>query len=86
MVSYLQQENITHTLAHPLWSVNGRLTIEHFEKLLLLFKNFEINGSRDEQLNLFLRRILGHLTPGVTTSSSTNMASFPDFPNPGAKT
>ena len=85
MVSYLQQENITHTLAHPLWSVNARLTIEHFEKLLLLFKNFEINGSRDEQLNLFLKRILGHLTSRCYDQLINKHNIVPGFPEPWRK-
>ena len=85
MVSYLQQENITHTLAHPLWSVNDRLTIEHFEKLLLLFKNFEINGSRDEQLNLFLKRILGHLTSRCYEQLINKHNIVPGFPEPWRK-
>ncbi len=85
MVNYLQQENITHSLAHPLWSVNGRLNIDHFEKLLLLFKNFEINGSRDEQLNLFLKRILGHLTPGCYDQLINKHGIIPGFPEPWRK-
>ena len=85
MVDYLQQENIPHSLAHPLWSVNGRLNIDHFEKLLLLFKNFEINGSRDEQLNLFLNRILGHLTPGCYDQLSNKHGIVPGFPEPWRK-
>jgi len=63
LVDYLRQERIPHSLAHPLWSVNGRLTVAHFEKLLLLFKNFEINGSRDDRLNAYLKGILQGLTP-----------------------
>lgn len=85
LVGYLQQEDIPHTLAHPLWSVNGRLTIEHFEKLLLLFKNLEINGSRDEQLNLFLRRILGHLTPDCYEQLIDKHGIVPGFPEPWRK-
>ncbi len=85
LAAYLQQERIPHALAHPLWSVNGRLTIEHFEKLLLLFKNFEINGSRDEQLNLFLRRILGHLTPSCYEQLIDKHGIVPGFPEPWRK-
>ena len=85
LAAYLQQEGIPHTLAHPLWSVNGRLTVEHFEKLLLLFKNFEINGSRDDQLNLFLRRILGHLTPACYDQLIDKHGIVPGFPEPWRK-
>ncbi len=47
MREYLLSERIFHSIAHPLFRVNDRLTIEHFEKLLVLFNCFEgINGSR----------------------------------------
>ena len=85
LVAYLQQEAIPHALAHPLWSVNGRLTVLHFEKLLLLFKNFEINGSRDDQLNLFLRRILDQLTPACYDQLIDKHGIVPGFPEPWRK-
>ncbi|MEI6562981.1 MAG: glycosyltransferase [bacterium] len=44
---YLADEAILHVIAHPLFRVNDVLTVEHVEKLLLLFERFEaINGSR----------------------------------------
>lgn len=85
LVDFLQKEDIPHSLAHPLWSVNGRLQADHFEKLLLLFKNFEINGSRDEQLNLFLRRILGHLTPDCYDRLISKHGIIPGFSEPWRK-
>ncbi|MGD8953716.1 MAG: glycosyltransferase [Desulfobacterales bacterium] len=63
LVDYLLEAGIFHILAHPLFSVNGRLTITHFEKLLLLFKNFEMNGARNDQTNECLHYILRQLTP-----------------------
>lgn len=63
LVQYLNESKIIHSVAHPLWSINNRLTSDHFEQLLLLFKNFELNGSRDEQLNHWLKSILASLTP-----------------------
>lgn len=62
LVPYLQQEKIFHAVAHPLYSINERLTLEHFEKLLLLFRNFELNGAREDLQNHFLRDFLGQLT------------------------
>jgi glycosyltransferase involved in cell wall biosynthesis len=61
LVQYLNSQNIVHVVAHPLFSINGRLGFEHFEKLLLLFKNFECNGSRDKTLNSNLLYILNLL-------------------------
>ena len=63
LVEYLHGENIVHALAHPLYSVNEMLTPDHFEKLLALFKIFEINGTRDSYQNNTLRSILESLTP-----------------------
>ncbi len=45
---YLAAAGIVHSVAHPLYSVNDRLTSAHVEKLLVLFKRFEgLNGARD---------------------------------------
>ena len=65
LVAWLNSKNIVHAVAHPLYSVNERLTIAHVEQLLVLFKNFEINGSRDEYQNRILGRILDRLTSEV---------------------
>jgi glycosyltransferase involved in cell wall biosynthesis len=62
LVPYLQEQKIVHSLAHPLFSVNDRLTPDHFAKALLLFKHFELNGSRDACQNALLRDILANLT------------------------
>jgi glycosyltransferase involved in cell wall biosynthesis/predicted metal-dependent phosphoesterase TrpH len=63
LVAYFYDEGITHSLAHPLYAVNDRLTQDHFEQLLLLFKTFEINGTRDGLQGHILTDILEHLTP-----------------------
>ncbi|MCG8685344.1 MAG: glycosyltransferase [Desulfobacterales bacterium] len=62
LVAYLNQENIVHILAHPLYAVNDRLTIDHFEQMLLLFRNFELNGARNDNQNQILAKVLGKLT------------------------
>lgn len=62
LVPYLNREGIAHAVAHPLYSVNDRLTKDHVEKLLLLFNILELNGSRDEYQNRILREILNRLT------------------------
>jgi hypothetical protein len=48
-----------------LYAVNDRLTPDHFERLLLLFENFELNGARNSRENQTLRSILNGLTPDV---------------------
>lgn len=61
---YLVEEDIVYTCAHPLFRVNDRLTVEHFEKLLLLFNRFEgINGTRDRRASDIVLAVLESLTP-----------------------
>ncbi|MDQ1240116.1 MAG: hypothetical protein QG577_2302, partial [Thermodesulfobacteriota bacterium] len=64
-VSYLNQNAIFHSVAHPMYSVNGKLSVHHFEKCLLLFRNFEINGARNETQNKALVHVLGRLSPDL---------------------
>ena len=61
LCGYLRREGLVHALAHPLFAVNDKLTIEHFEQSLLLFDVFEMNGCRDETQNTVLRSILADL-------------------------
>ena len=63
LAAYLREHGITHVLAHPLFSVNHKLTIEHFERCLLIFKNLELNGARIEEQNKCLQLLLSVLTP-----------------------
>jgi len=45
--AYMRENRIIHTIAHPLFRVNDRLSTEGVEKLIVLFNRFEgINGSR----------------------------------------
>ncbi len=61
---FLQHEQIAHAVAHPLYSINGKLTASHLERLILLFKHFEgINGLRDALLSELAQKILVDLTP-----------------------
>lgn len=62
LTAYLGDNGITHALAHPLYSVNRKLNGDHFEKCLLLFRNFELNGARSEEQNRCLQRMLSMLT------------------------
>jgi glycosyltransferase involved in cell wall biosynthesis len=63
LVEYLREEKICHSMAHPLSSVNQRLTREHVEQCLLMFENFELlNGPRDPYHEKALRSIFGALT------------------------
>ena len=62
--AYLYDEGIVHSVAHPLYRVNDRLTLTHVEKLLVLFKRFEgRNGMHDRHLNELATAVFGSLTP-----------------------
>src|SRR5256885_2666057 len=61
---YLQSGRIAHAVAHPLYSVNGKLETSHLERLILLFKHFEgINGLRDALLSELAQQLFASLTP-----------------------
>src|SRR6266487_6815585 len=61
---YLQSGKIAHSVAHPLYSVNGELEASHLERLILLFKHFEaINGLRDALLSDLAQTLFKQLTP-----------------------
>ncbi|WP_462325671.1 glycosyltransferase [Desulfoplanes sp.] len=62
LVAYLRAQSIVHALAHPLFAVNERLTVEHVEQCLILFNLFELNGCRDQAQNHTIRAILSSLT------------------------
>jgi glycosyltransferase involved in cell wall biosynthesis len=60
---YLVQEKVVHSCAHPLYSINDKLTLTHFEKLLVLFNVFEVmNGGRNKRGNILVAAILRCLT------------------------
>jgi len=64
LVLYLNNNDIHHFIAHPLYSGNATLTVEHFEKMLLLFKTFEVkNGGNQSHLYGLLKRIFRQLSP-----------------------
>ena len=61
---YLQHEDLACAVAHATYSINKRLTLEHLEKLVLLFNNFEgRNGSRSTLHNDVLAQVLRELGP-----------------------
>ncbi|MFP4458675.1 MAG: glycosyltransferase [Candidatus Zixiibacteriota bacterium] len=46
---YIKNENLAYSVAHATYSVNGKLSVSHLERLVLLFDVFEsINGGRNK--------------------------------------
>lgn len=60
--AYLHATDTLHFVSHPLYSVNGRLTPDVVEKLLLLFDAFEVrNGARSSRSNGLTAELLAGL-------------------------
>ena len=85
LVSYLRQNRIAHALAHPLFAVNDKLTPDHVEKCLLLFRTFEINGTRLVDQNNLLREIVANITRQDIDRLSDKHDIQPGYPEPWKK-
>ncbi len=85
LAAYLRAEGIVHVLAHPLFAVNGKLTLDHFERALLLFNTLEQNGSRDGFQNQALRQIVDSLTPEAMDRLAERHNIAPHGPEPWKK-
>jgi glycosyltransferase involved in cell wall biosynthesis len=83
---FLQAESIAHAVAHPLFSINGKLSTAHLERLILLFQHFEgINGLRDALLSDLTRHILAQLTPAKVDEFANRHDLAPTHPEPWKK-
>lgn len=61
---YIINENIAYSLAHATYSINDKLTLDHIEKLILLFDVFEvINGARSKRSNDLWYKVISKLNP-----------------------
>ncbi|MDD2337813.1 MAG: glycosyltransferase [Geobacteraceae bacterium] len=64
LVEYLHRSGIPHFAAHPLYAQNDKLSADHLEKMMLLFRIFEVkNGARAKRYGTFLEELLDNLTP-----------------------
>jgi glycosyltransferase involved in cell wall biosynthesis len=83
---YLMAEDIICSVAHVLFRVNGRLTVDQFERLLLLFPRFElINGSRDRRAADLLGTIIDNLTPEMIAAMANRQGIEPYGAKPWQK-
>ncbi len=85
LAAYLKSKGLAHGLAHPLFSMDDRLSPDHFERLLLLFRNFELNGSRDDFQNGVLRHIVTGLAPEDMDFLADRHGMAPAMPLPWVK-
>jgi glycosyltransferase involved in cell wall biosynthesis/predicted metal-dependent phosphoesterase TrpH len=83
---YLQSAQIAHAVAHPLYSVNGKLEATHLEQLILLFKHFEgINGLRDALLSELAQALFKELTPAKIDTMANRHHIAPTHAEPWKK-
>jgi glycosyltransferase involved in cell wall biosynthesis len=83
---YLQASGIAHAVAHPLYSINGKLDASHLERLILLFKHFEgINGLRDALLSELAQTLFAALTPDKIDKLAARHNLAPTHPEPWKK-
>src|SRR5207248_3899049 len=83
---YLQSAQIAHAVAHPLYSINGKLEASHLERLILLFKHFEsVNGLRDALLSELAIELLTSLTPEKIENLAAKHNLPPTHPEPWKK-
>lgn len=85
--AYVRGQDIVHSVAHPLFRVNDRLTLGQVEKLLVLFDRFEArNGMHDRRANDLVRRIFGSLTREMIEDLAERHGIEPFGPTPWIKT
>lgn len=72
LIAYLKDGDIPHTLAHALFSPDGKLTPGHFDQLLQIFDTWEINGAKDEWVNEYLQTILERQKPGCRLTAGSD--------------
>jgi glycosyltransferase involved in cell wall biosynthesis len=83
---YLQASHIAHAVAHPLYSINGKLDASHLERLILLFKHFEgINGLRDALLSELAQTLFTPLTRDKIDKLAARHNLAPTHPEPWRK-
>lgn len=85
LVDYLRERDIVHALAHPFYAVNDRLTMEHLEKLWLLFKLVELNGDQCDAANRRSIKVIEGLTPESIARYADKHGIEPGFPEPWKK-
>jgi glycosyltransferase involved in cell wall biosynthesis len=83
---YIKENNLIYSVAHVNDALNGKLTVGHIEKLLLLFDNFEVkNGARAKTNNNSIRDVIDSLNPQVIDRLYTKHKIEPLSDNPWIK-
>lgn len=69
LAHWIREQELAHALAHPLYAQNGKLTLEHVERCVLLFRNFEtLNTAHAGHGRDPLERFVASLTPELVAT------------------
>jgi glycosyltransferase involved in cell wall biosynthesis len=83
---YLSANRISHAVAHPFYDKDRRLTADHVQKLILLFKHFEgVNGLRDTLLSEVAQFVFRSLTPELIDQFADRQRIAPTHEEPWRK-
>ncbi|MFA4965644.1 MAG: glycosyltransferase [Thermoleophilia bacterium] len=86
LVACLRESGTLHYIAHPLFGMDGDISPDTVEKLLLLFNVLEgRNGSRVPRCNGLLREIAAGLTPEAIAEMAERQGIEPFGPTPWRK-
>jgi len=86
LTTWLNHQGIAHGVAHPLYNLNGKLSPDHFEKLILLFRVFEVmNGSGSHLAQEIALYCLQILTPEMLGEMSARHKLEPTHDHPWQK-
>ena len=85
LVEYLRDCSIFFALAHPFYSPNDKLTVDHVEKCMLLFNHFELNGDEDHYVNQVVEAIITNMTQNKLEEISARQGIRPYGKRPWEK-
>ena len=82
----VERRHLAHAVAHVLYRQNDRLERYHLERLILLFKGFEVlNGAHSVLHRQHLEPVLDDLTPAAITALETRHGLAARWPRPHVK-
>lgn len=83
---WLRERNLPHSLAHPVYVQNGKLSMWHLERCCLLFRGFEIvNGAHAGSHRQSVQRLLQWLDPQRIQAFAIKHDLRPVFDQPWVK-
>lgn len=86
VAAYIEENHIAHSVAHPLYRQNDKLERWHVERLVLLFKGFEVlNGAHSALHRIAFEPVLNKLTRDEIQRLSNKHMIAPRWPEPWFK-